>query len=74
MSNNKIKIKKIKQDVIWHHVFYTLDDLHNNYCYDDEKFIEMLKELYLYVEEKVSPPECSGDIVDRYVIMEYEDI
>lgn len=68
------QIKKIKLDVIWHHVFYTLDDLHNNYCYDDKKFIEMLKELHSYVEEKVSPPECPGDIVDRYVIMEYEDM
>ena len=74
MEEKQIKIKKLKQDVIWHHIFYTLDDLRNNYCYDDKKFIEMLKELHSYVEDKISPPECPGDIVDRYVIMEYEDI
>lgn len=69
----KVKIKKMKQDVVWSHVFYTLDDLYNGFIYDDKQFNKMLFDLLGYVEKKISPPDDAGDIVDKYLIVEYEE-
>ncbi|MDE7070628.1 MAG: hypothetical protein K2O86_01470 [Clostridia bacterium] len=74
MKTNRIKIKKMKQDVVWSHVFYTLDDLYNGFIYDDKQFNKMLYDLLGYVEKKISPPDEAGDIVDKYLIVEYEEL
>ena len=71
MKNN-IKIKKMKLDVIWEHAFFTLDDLYNNYCFNDEKFKDMLLDLIEYVDKKICPPEM-GELVEKYVIVEFEE-
>ncbi len=73
MKTNHVKIKKMKQDVVWSHVFYTLDDLYNGFIYDDKQFNKMLFDLLGYVEKKISPPDDAGDIVDKYLIVEYEE-
>ena len=69
----KVKIKKMKQDVVWSHVFYTLDDLYSGFVYDDKIFNKMLYDLLGYVETKICPPDDAGDIVDKYVVIEYEE-
>ncbi|MDE6471944.1 MAG: hypothetical protein K2L52_02830 [Clostridia bacterium] len=69
----KVKIKKMKQDVVWSHVFYTLDDLYSGFIYDDKIFNKMLYDLLRYVETKICPPDDAGDIVDKYVVIEYEE-
>ena len=74
MKTNRVKIKKMKQDVVWSHVFYTLDDLYNGFIYDDKQFNKMLYDLLGYVEKKISPPDDAGDIVDKYLIVEYEKL
>lgn len=73
MKTNHVKIKKMKQDVVWSHVFYTLDDLYNGFIYDDKQFNKMLFDLLGYVEKKISPPDDAGDIVGKYLIVEYEE-
>ena len=70
---DKTKIKKMNVSTIWVHAFFTLDDLYNNYCYKDEKFKDMLLNLINYVDKKITPPDDTADIVDKYVVIEYEE-
>ena len=69
----KTKIRKMKVDVIWEHAFYTLEDLYNNNIFNDEKFKVMLIDLMNYVDKKITPPDDAGEIVDKYVVIEYEE-
>ena len=73
MKGKHGKIKKMRQDVIWEHAFFTLDDLYNNYIYNDEKFKDMLLALVKYADNKISPPDDKGEIVNKYVVIEYEE-
>lgn len=63
----------MKVDILWHHVFYTLDDLYNNYCYNDEMFKDMLHDLINYVDKKITPSDDAGEMVNKYVVIEYEE-
>ena len=71
MTKKRIKINK--QDFALNYAFWTLEDLHENWCIDDEKYNDLLDSLLKYVETKISPPSESGDVIERYVIVEYEE-
>ena len=72
MVNDSAKIKKLKQSFSWNFIFFILDDLYNHWNFDDEKYNKLFDDLLRYVETKIAPPDNSGDVVDRYVIVEYE--
>ncbi|MDE6605828.1 MAG: hypothetical protein K2K85_07420 [Clostridia bacterium] len=67
------KISKLKQEFSWNYVFWTLEDLFEKWCINDEKYNNLLNDLLNYVETKINPPDGSGDIIERYVIVEYEE-
>ena len=73
MTDKKIQTKIMKQDLCWHHAYYTLFYLYSNIFYDDKEFDKMLHDLLWYVEKKILPPDGSGDLVGSYVIVEYEE-
>ncbi|MDE6210870.1 MAG: hypothetical protein K2G42_02725 [Clostridia bacterium] len=67
------KISKLKQEFSWNYVFWTLEDLFEKWYVNDKQYNDLLNNLLTYVELKINPPDGSGDIVKRYVVVEYEE-
>ncbi|MDE6362267.1 MAG: hypothetical protein K2L53_04745 [Clostridia bacterium] len=68
------KICKINQEFSWNYVFFLLEDLYEKWYINDDFYNDLLKDLLNYVETKINPPYDAGDIVKRYVVVEYEEI
>ncbi|MDE6474907.1 MAG: hypothetical protein K2L70_07405 [Clostridia bacterium] len=68
------KICKHNQEFSWNYAFFMLEDLYEKWYINDEKYNNLLNNLLTYVETKITPPNDAGDIIKRYVVVEYEEI
>jgi len=71
ISNNKKKVKIVKQDISWHLVDMCLEWIKTfGRVYSDKEFRKRLDALTAYIAKKITLP---GDIVDEYIVLEVSD-
>ena len=67
-----MRIVLTKHDLSWHIANWYLYNLGGLNCVDDVEFDRLYKQLWNYVDSKISTC-CDGDIIDEYVIVAQEE-
>ena len=74
MDNERIVIKKIKQDICWHILFDMFTSIYEYWGDYDEGLRTKLADLLQYAVKKIDLPKNSKDIIRTYAVVEYEEI
>ena len=74
MADKHVEIKQIKQSFSWHYLALLFQELYDNWGAHDKELEKKLADLLSFAQSKIQLPENSRNILDKYVIVEYEKI